>query len=375
MSRRRIVLFLGVLTILGIGIFAGRDSLYRMFFRPTSSSVEEGVRKAVGDDEVSTFAQELTVPWEIAFTSGGDALVTERPGTLRRIGNATQSIPIEGVAHVGEGGLLGLTLHPDFPSNSFLYLYLTTRTEGGLTNRVERYTYNDDKLNNRVVIMEKIPGAATHDGGRIAFGPDDKLYISTGDAGSPESAQDVNTLNGKILRLNDDGTIPNDNPFKNTTYAYGFRNVQGMAWDDDERLWVTDHGPSGSQSGFDELNLVRAGGNYGWPTISGDEQREGMLTPVAHSGRSDTWAPAGMAFYNGSLFFAGLRGNSLYEAIIQTDDSVEMKSHFRSEFGRLRAVSFYNGSLYVSTSNKDGRGSSRENDDKIIRINAKIFDD
>lgn len=383
---KTVLLISAIILLLAGTIFIYRDQIFKSFYEPTQTSLEEGI--SVGNDalfqEVSRnkesaigiIADNLQIPWEIVFLPGGDLLVTERQGTLKRIGNNGHVYTIEGVKHVGEGGLLGLALHPQFSENRWLYLYLTTRNEGSLINRVERYRFENNILSEKEVIIDNIPGAAYHDGGRIAFGPDGYLYITTGDSGSSNLAQDVNSLAGKILRLKDDGSIPQDNPFGNAVYSYGHRNSQGLAWDDQDRLWATEHGRSGILSGFDELNLIEKGKNYGWPIIQGDESKEGMLSPIAQSGPSETWAPAGIAFWDGSLFFGGLRGESLYEAKILDSNSVDLKVHFRNEFGRIRAVILGpDGYLYITTSNTDGRGDPYPSDDKIIRINPNIFRD
>lgn len=348
-----------------------------LFFSPTSTSTETGLDLNNGEntEEIEVMAEGLDIPWEIAFLPNGDLLVTERPGVLRRIGQDGGVFRIEGVRHVGEGGLLGMALHPEFEQNRWLYLYLTIEANQGTVNRVERYRLENNRLTNRQVILQGIPGAVYHDGGRIAFGPDGFLYITTGDATEPDLAQDVNSLAGKILRIRDDGSIPADNPFGNEAYSLGHRNPQGLAWDNQGRLWVTEHGRSGIRSGFDELNLIEKGANYGWPVIQGDEERVGMRTPVIHSGPSETWAPAGAAFADGSIFFAGLRGQSLYEVEISNSGVSNLKAHFRDEFGRLRAVVLgSDNSFYISTSNTDGRGNVQEGDDKIIRISKSLFE-
>lgn len=365
-----------VITVLllaaGVAVYFGNDWLQRRFFEPTGTNLEQGIQANDGPS-IKVVAQNLNIPWEIAFLPGGDILVTERSGTLRRIGTNQKTYTVEGVHHVGEGGLLGLALHPKFAQNHLLYLYLTTSSGNGLTNRVERYSYDSDRLSNKTPIIGNIPGAANHDGGRLAFGPDGLLYITTGDAGQPERAQDTSSLAGKILRLTDEGKTPSGNPFGSAVYSYGHRNPQGLAWDNNGRLWATEHGRSGIRSGLDELNLIIKGANYGWPEIEGDEQRAGMQTPVTNSGPDETWAPAGLAYWDGSLFFAGLRGESLYEAKIN-GNNVSLKSHLRGDFGRLRAVVLGpDGFLYISTSNRDGRGDIREGDDQIIRLNPVIF--
>ncbi|MEA2020390.1 MAG: PQQ-dependent sugar dehydrogenase [Patescibacteria group bacterium] len=319
-------------------------------------------------------AKNLNIPWEVVFLPGGDLLVTERPGTLLRISETQAEIPIQGVEHRGEGGLLGLALHPNFQENSFIYLYLTTQGEGGLENRVEQYRLEENQVEKTATIIDSIPGAVYHDGGRIKFGPDGKLYITTGDAGNDNLAQDVNSLAGKILRLNPDGSVPEDNPFNNAVWTYGHRNPQGLTWDNQGRLWATEHGPSGLQSGLDELNLIERGQNYGWPEIRGDQTREGMVTPVIDSGRDTTWAPAGAVYLDEKILFGGLRGSALYAATVSKGKITQALSYFQNEFGRIRAVTLGpDNYLYITTSNTDGRGNPAQNDDKIIRINPRVL--
>ncbi|NOS68122.1 MAG: PQQ-dependent sugar dehydrogenase [Candidatus Peribacteraceae bacterium] len=340
----------------------------------SSSSVgSSSVSSAVSDQhEPEVIADHLNIPWDIAFLPGGDLLVTERPGTLLRIGADKKTYSIDGVRHVGEGGLLGIALHPNFADNHFLYLYMTTRSGENLVNRIERYRFENDELTDRVEILTGIPGAQNHDGGRIEFGPvDEKLYITTGDAGQSNLAQDKNSLAGKILRINDDGSIPGDNPFGNAVWSYGHRNSQGIAWDANRRLWSTEHGRSGVQSGYDELNLIDKGGNYGWPHTEGPTTRDGVRSPMLQSGADSTWAPASAAYFDGSIYFGGLRGEALYEAVIRPDGGQPLlKTHFHGEFGRVRTVrTGPDGLLYLTTSNRDGRGSPAADDDKIIRVN------
>ncbi len=322
-------------------------------------------------EAISIYAQNLQTPWEIAFLPDGSMLVTERPGTLTLLYADGVRIPIIDVYERGESGLLGLALHPNFAQNRRLYLYLTYQTNGAMLNRVERYQLDGNSLTNREVIIDQIPGAPNHDGGRIEFGPDGMLYITTGDAGDASSAQDVNSLAGKILRLHDDGSIPPDNPFGNPVYSYGHRNPQGLAWDDQGRLWSTDHGPSGLGSGYDELNLVEMGGNYGWPEIQGDQRQEGMINPQLHSGGNETWAPGDLEIVDGVAYFVGLRGETLYSVPLDDIRSETLQRHFANEFGRLRALrQGPDGLLYMGTSNTDGRGRVRDRDDKIFRVDT-----
>ena len=368
MIRVSIFAILAAAALAGAAIYITRHpSLIARVRRPQETAPP--VSSAETDTEI--VAENLAIPWEIVFLPDGDLLVTERPGTLKRIGNDHRAYAIKGVAHVGEGGLLGAALHPQFYDNHWVYLYLTTRTGDGLANRVERYRLENDRLAERTLIIEGIPGASNHDGGRIAFGPDGYLYITTGDAGSSRLAQDRDSLAGKILRLGDDGSVPADNHFGTAIWSYGHRNPQGLAWDDTGRLWATEHGRSIPFSGYDELNLIEKGKNYGWPTIQGNESGTGMERPMIHSGASDTWAPAGAAYRNGSIFFGGLRGEALYEVEIRSGE-INLNTHLHNEFGRIRAVvAGPDGFLYISTSNTDGRGDPLPGDDKIIKYGKR----
>lgn len=329
------------------------------------------VERIISDDtaRIEVIAEGLDVPWEIGFLPDGGILVTERPGKLRGLGKDGFVIEVSGVAHIGEGGLLGMALHPDFGNNHWIYLYHTTRTDGKISNIVERFVLSGNKLVENKVIVENIPGSGNHDGGRIKFGPDGFLYVTTGDAQNSDDAQNKDSLAGKILRIRDDGSVPEDNPFGNTIYSYGHRNVQGIAWDDEGRLWATEHGRSGILSGYDELNLIEKGKNYGWPVIQGDESRADMETPIINSGGSTTWAPSGAAYAKGSIFFAGLRGQALYEYKIKGKIII---MHFKNEFGRLRnAILGPDGNLYVLTNNTDGRGTAKLGDDKLIKVEVQ----
>jgi len=324
-------------------------------------------------------AQNLTIPWDIAFTPNGGMFVTERPGNLLYKASSSPAftqVEVPASAHRGEGGLLGIALHPNFSENQFLYVYLTAKQEGGLINRVDRFVFTEGELTEQEQVVANIPGAPYHDGGRIAFGPDGYLYIATGDATNKPSAQNIKALSGKILRVTDSGDIPEDNPFGNAVYSYGHRNPQGLTWDDQGRLWSTEHGRSGVRSGLDELNLIVKGKNYGWPDSEGDEVKEGTVSPVVHSGADITWAPASAVFVKnadpegtGSIFFGGLRGEALYEAVLNGHKVIKVAEHFKGEFGRIRTVTKGpDGMLYITTSNRDGRGDPQEGDDKIIRV-------
>jgi glucose/arabinose dehydrogenase len=330
--------------------------------------------EAVKNTEV--LVENLTIPWGIGFLPNEHLLISQRNGVIVDVDlvyGKTLLIELEGVSHSGEGGLLGLALHPDFEKNNYVYLYKTSRIDGKSVNSVFRYTYERGKLMHETLILGDIPGAFFHDGGRIAFGPDGHLYITTGDAQNPEYSPNINSLAGKILRVTDTGEIPQTNPFGNEVYSYGHRNAQGIAWDSDGALWSTEHGRSGLQSGLDELNLIIPGGNYGWPKSQGNTVFTDTIGPTIHSGNI-TWAPAGAAYYKGSIFFGGLKGETLYQAVLSGVSVVELKEHFKGVYGRIRTVALGpDNMLYIMTSNRDGRGDIRGGDDKVVRINPEQF--
>lgn len=318
---------------------------------------------------IAVVAQGLEIPWSLDFLPDGSMVVTERPGRVRIVSPIGKLLPepalrMKDVAHVGEGGLLGIAVHPEFESNGFIYLYHTYRREGELANKVVRYRMNGNILAMDRVILDGIPGATIHNGGRIKFGPDGMLYVATGDGASPRLSQDLNSLAGKILRVRDDGTIPEDNPFPGSPiYSFGHRNPQGLTWDDSKVLWATEHGSRGT----DEVNIIVAGKNYGWPMIMGSETMGDMMSPILHSGEA-TWAPSGATFYNGSIFFTGLRGQALFEVAIK-NGKPRLHSYFPRRYGRLRDVVVGpDNLLYILTSNRDGRGDPSPEDDMIIQV-------
>jgi glucose/arabinose dehydrogenase len=238
-----------------------------------------------------------------------------------------------------------------------------------------RYTLTDDTLTFDRVIVDDLPGAMYHDGGRITFGPDGYLYVTVGDALSRDEAADPASLHGTTLRLTPTGEPAPGNPFDTKVYSYGHRNAQGLAWDSDGRLWSSEHGRSVGGSGFDEINLIQPGGNYGWPENQGDTVAPGTIAPARHSTADVTWAPGGLAYIDGSLYMPGLRGETLYEAILDGTDIVAWEEHFVGEYGRLRTVQVGpDGLLYVTTSNRDGRKDTpASNDDRLLRINPAML--
>ncbi|WP_299293324.1 sorbosone dehydrogenase family protein [Nitrosopumilus sp.] len=332
--------------------------------------------------KVETVADNLTIPWSIDWLPSGDAIFTERNGNLRIIQNGElQEIPLLSLSVAGvEGGMLGVAVDPNYSENNFIYLYYTYNEFLSTQNKLVRYHYSDKVLTENKILLDGIPGGPFHDGGRIQFGPDGKLYITTGDAGDPNLSQDLNSLAGKILRINSDGTIPEDNPWNNSLiYSIGHRNPQGIDWDNDGNLVATEHGPSGWRgSAHDELNLIIPGSNYGWPDVIGDEVLEGAINPILHTG-DDTWAPSGGEFYEGEkishwtgkYFVATLRGSHLHmiDFDIENNKVISNEKLFQDDFGRLRDVQTGpDGYLYILTSNQDGRGFPNSGDDKILRI-------
>ncbi len=310
----------------------------------------------------------MDILWALDFLPDESLIFTERGGRVFTLSPSKDTVPkmlaeFSDVTSAGEGGLLGIAVHPRFTENNFIYLYHTYDKNGELFNRVIRMKKSGDALVDKKIIVDAIPAAQNHNGGRIKFGPDGMLYITTGDAALPAHAQDMRSLAGKILRVNDDGTIPESNPFPGSAvYSYGHRNPQGLAWDSEGNLWATEHGASAG----DELNFILPGKNYGWPTIRGAQKSAGMESPVIESG-SSTWAPSGAAVFEGSFFFTGLRGQALYELDL---NSRILKTHFNGQFGRVRdVVHGPDNFLYLLTSTRDGRGIPMNGDDQIIRIN------
>ena len=329
---------------------------------------------------VRTIAENLRVPWAMDFAPDGRIFFTQRGGEVFIIQDGIMHGPALNL-DVGfvEGGLLGIALDPHFEDNHYVYLYYTYSDLLSTHNRVARYTEEGNKLADELTLIDGIPGGPVHDGGRIRFGGDGKLYVTTGDASNPALAQDKSSLAGKILRINPDGSIPDDNPFKESpVFSYGHRNPQGLDWHSSGTLYITEHGPSGER-GFahDEINAVRGGQNFGWPELVGDESGEGMRGPVLHSG-DVTWAPSGASFYDsdaipewsGKLLVATLAGRHMMAVNLDADPIVAER-YFVGEYGRLRDVTVDGlGNVYLLTSNQDGRGSPAPNDDRILKVSA-----
>ncbi|QKS73296.1 sorbosone dehydrogenase family protein [Paenalkalicoccus suaedae] len=327
----------------------------------TSNDEDSQQASLSSDDEwnVEVVASNLASPWSITIE---DEVIymTSRNGSIMKLQDneiMEQNIDTsDSIVQAGEGGLLGFTMHE---GQAFAY-YTYESEETGLTNRVVTLEEQDDNWVETGILLDAIEGDNIHNGGRIAVGPDDMLYVTTGDANEPDWSQNESTLAGSILRMTLQGDVPDDNPINDSyVYSYGHRNPQGLAWNEEEELYSSEHG----QTALDEINLIEAGNNYGWPVIEGDEEESGMETPVAHSG-DDTWAPSGITFYDNQLVVAGLRGESLY---VLNEDTEELEVIFDGE-GRLRDVVSHNDALYVLTNNTDGRGSPADNDDRLLRL-------
>lgn len=336
-----------VAAVIGVGFWRG------WFAEP---SVSDAPRARAG--AVQTVVGDLAAPWGLGFLPDGSALVTERDSKrILRIsgGTASEVARIDEATPAGEGGLLGLAVSPDYAQDRWVYVYYTSAQD----NRIARLRLGESPE----PVLTGIPrGSRTHNGGRIAFGPDGMLYAGTGDAGQDDAAQDPDSLAGKILRITPDGQPAPGNPFDGSpVYSYGHRNVQGLGWDAAGTMYAAEFG----QNHYDELNRIIPGGNYGWPVVEGDSDESRFVAPVATWG-TDEASPSGLAVVGDRVWLACLRGQRLYR--IGTDGS-HPEALLTDEYGRLRHVaSAPDGSLWVLTSNRDGRGSPEDGDDRILRL-------
>ncbi|UOQ87438.1 sorbosone dehydrogenase family protein [Gracilibacillus salinarum] len=320
--------------------------------------------------EVEVVAENLDVPWSIE-KSQDTFYLTERPGNIVKIENGEverQSVELKKeIATAAEAGLLGFVLDPDFSETNLAYAYYTYQDSAGQFNRIVTLRLQDNTWIEEDLLLDKIPSGSYHHGGRLKIGPDGKLYATAGDASQEDIAQDQESLGGKILRLNLDGTVPNDNPFSNSyVFSYGHRNPQGMTWSSSGTFYATEHGNSAN----DEVNKIEKGNNYGWPVIEGRQEQEGMVSPLFTSGTDTTWAPSGMDFYQQKLYVAALRG----EAVLEFDLESEEYRQAVSGLGRIRDVLVEEDSLYFISNKTDGRGNPDENDDKLYRMSLSETD-
>lgn len=381
--KQRSVLLVCTLTALSVGTFCNQP--------PPGQGTGETEAAPVSQTNfrVETVVANLEVPWSIAWAPDGRMFFTERPGRVRIYEKgqlrAEPLFVVPDVEPSGESGLMSLALHPQFGSNHFLYLaYAYKGTEQQV--RVVRYKETASRLTDQKIIIEGIPAAQFHAGCRLRFGPDQKLYITTGDATERGLAQRLDSLAGKTLRLNEDGTVPSDNPFVNQSNArpeiwtIGHRNAQGIDWQPGSNLmFQTEHGPSGfdGPGGGDEVNIVERGKNYGWPVIHHTQSRAGMESPLLEY--TPACAPASAVFYRGSafaqfrnnFFFGCLRGERIIRVVLEGRRVISQENLLAGKYGRIRDVAEGpDGAIYFSTSNKDGRGSPARDDDRIIRLVA-----
>ncbi|MFB8236781.1 PQQ-dependent sugar dehydrogenase [Kitasatospora purpeofusca] len=339
-----------------------------------SSSSSSSAPAAASVAVRGTVTDGLDSPWGLAVLPGGDLLVSERDSARilsvsAKDGSRTVAGTVPGVTSGGEGGLLGLALSPDFATDHRVYAYFST----GSDNRIVRLDLDPSRpagsqLGAPTVLFSGIPHGPRHNGGRIAFGPDGFLYAGTGDANDRSLAQDRDSLGGKILRLTRDGDPAPGNPFPGSAvWSLGHRNVQGLAWDPQGRLWASEFG----QDTWDELNPITPGGNYGWPTVEGTAGRAGFTDPIAQWHTADA-SPSGIAFADGAVWVAALRGTRLWRVPVDGDRAAGAPQEFlRGDYGRLRTVAADgDGTLLLVTDNTDGRGSPRPGDDRILRLDV-----
>jgi len=334
--------------------------------------------------EVQTWVDSLSIPWSIVFLPNGDALIAERPGRIQRVPAGSTSPHVVAtfeVVHDADIGLMGLAAHPEFETMPYIYAMYAYRAGETIYSKVVRLTFTPDRLTEERAILDRIPSAIMHAGGRIAFGPDGMLYIGTGDTGQPELAQELHSLAGKILRITPDGAIPADNPFAGSpVYSLGHRAIQGLAWDPATgALFASEHGPSGfpQESGVrnrDEINWILPGKNYGWPNVVGAPGLPQYEDPVA-MWQLHSVPPSGIAFYEGDLFVSTLRTQALIRIRFADDYTVSAVERWFADnpnegrLGRLRTVAAGpDGYLYVGTGNGDGKAPFRPGDDRILRI-------
>lgn len=340
---------------------------------PPSGSAAAETPPAKGSVEVvRTVTTGLQSPWGLAPLPGGDLLVSSRDeATVTRVdertGKKTELGEVPGVSPAGEGGLLGIALSPDYASDRMVYAYFTSASD----NRIVRMRYDEkrpsgEQLGAPDTVFRGIPKGVVHNGGRIAFGPDKMLYAGTGESGDTGLSQDKESLGGKILRMTPDGAPAPGNPFPDSTvYSYGHRNVQGLAWDGEQRLFAAEFG----QDTWDELNAIKPGDNYGWPEAEGESDGSEFHDPLAQWS-TDEASPSGIAHAEGSVWMAGLRGERLWRVPLKgTEAAADPQAFLEGEYGRLRTVVPAGGDkLWLMTSNTDGRGDAKEDDDRILEL-------
>jgi glucose/arabinose dehydrogenase len=318
---------------------------------------------------VSVIATGLDVPWGLDFLPNGDAVVAERETArvvqIPRAGGTPRELirlPDVDTTGTSEGGLLGLAVSPTYDTDGLLYAYYTSRSD----NRVVRFTATGGASGVKPIVTGLLRGNI-HNGGRIAFGPDGKLYAGVGETGDRGLAQNLSSRNGKILRVNPDGSVPVDNPFPNSAvWSYGHRNVQGLAWDSGKRLWASEFG----QNRFDEVNLILPGHNYGWPIVEGDGDTDGgKFTNPKVTWPTDEASPSGAAIIGDVLYLGALQGRAVLRVDLKGTTATKSEPLFAGRYGRIRTTAAApDGSLWFTTSNRDGRGNPQAGDDHIYRL-------
>jgi glucose/arabinose dehydrogenase len=330
----------------------------------TSESNEREAAEALAG-QAETIATDLEIPWNINKQDNSFYL-SQRPGYIVKVdgddgSKAVQNVQVtKEIRHSGEGGLLGFILAPNFDDAREAFAYHTYEQGGVTYNRIIVLKLDKNTWKETKILLEGIPGGRIHNGGRIKIGPDGKLYATAGDGGNPENAQNLQSMAGKILRMEQNGSIPRDNPFQNSyIYSYGHRNPQGLAWDGEGKLYSSEHG----QAAHDEINKIEPGKNYGWPVIEGDETAPNMVSPLFHTGE-DTWAPSGIAIKDQKIYIATLRGERIRVFNLAAN---KVETLFENA-GRMRDVLIEGETLFTVTNNRDGRGNPREGDDKLYKI-------
>ena len=393
MNKSKIIFGLIVFFLVVIGFTAAN---YLGFFKKDLSSGERRIIHSVQEEEnvppveirIEKVATNLFVPWSIVFLSNSHILFTERNGSVREIKNGNlEDQPLfvfKEVSTQSEEGLMGMVLDPEFTLNGKIYVCLAYSNENTLFDKVVQMKYEKNSLEQEKVLIDKIPAAQFHAGCRLGFGPDKMLYITTGDATDKEIAQDKASLGGKILRISSDGSIPSDNPIKNSPiYSLGHRNPQGIDWDPvSGNLFSTEHGPSvfDGPAGGDEINFIQKGENYGWPIVSHEKSKDGLVSPLAVF--TPAVAPASGMFYKGDMFpqfknhfLVGLlKGEGILDVNLSSD-RMQIASYQKIPditFGRIREIAESpDGAIYFTTSNRDGRGKINAGDDMIYKIVPK----
>lgn len=380
---KNLILILGVSILLSLGC---KQSEVHNKQQQNSTKVSDS--KQTLAYSIEPFVKDLEVPWSIVFTGESRILVNERPGRLRVVENGVlKKEPLKEFKDISSGseeGLMGLALDPDYITNKLIYVSYAYEKSDALWVKVVRYKDNGTSLSEETIIFDGIPAEKYHAGCRLRFGPDKKLYITTGDAGERKYAQDLGKLHGKILRINGDGTIPSDNPFPNSpVWSYGHRNPQGMDWfPGTDVMWSTEHGPSGfdGPGGGDEVNVIVKGQSYGWPDVSHKDSKEGMVSPLlvftpAEAPASGMFYKSGkIAEFKNTFLFGCLKGQGIMVVSVDPTDPTKQLSFRKiaNTYGRIRDITEgHDGNIYFSSSNKDGRGSEQDGDDKIYRIVVK----